>query len=360
MSMVWGYLVSSLLMNLTIRNSNLRQVALWLGIWLFYLFFFSYQTTLLGFALVFATVLVPITMLASYLMIRVYIPKYLLPRKYVQFGIRLIISIGQTTFAVVLVLMLAMGYVGDFTYADLPPRSKSYGFTVILVYLVVAILSYASLWRQQAKASLQNSELQRKLAETTLQAKRQELQHLKNQLQPHFLFNTLNTVYGLALRKADQTPEVILKLSALLDYILYQTKAQQVSLTDELKHLEAYLALEKLRFQDTMEVSFSQNIPNAQLEVPPMLFLPFVENAVKHGRPHEGVLRIEAQVEQATGKLTFRLRNTYAPKEPPHEGIGLSNLRERLRILYPNQHTLNLEAGPQWFSVTLIIPIHHG
>ena len=103
------------------------------------------------------------------------------------------------------------------------------------------------------------------------------------QIHPHFLFNSLNTIYGFALKKSDDAPEMILKLSNLLDYILYQIEKPQVLLTDEINHLMDYVSLEKMRFHDTLDVTFNIENINESTKIAPMLLLPFIENSFKHG-----------------------------------------------------------------------------
>ena len=131
---------------------------------------------------------------------------------------------------------------------------------------------------------------------TQLQFKDQELSYLKKQIHPHFLFNTLNTIYGLALKQSSHTPEVILKLSNLLDYILYQVDRPRVSLKKEIEHIEEYIELEKIRFQDSLQVEWSTDPVDELIEVAPMLLIPLVENAFKHGDLIDGYLKIETSI----------------------------------------------------------------
>jgi len=133
----------------------------------------------------------------------------------------------------------------------MPPMSQNYIFILILVYLIVGIISFMSLLSHNFKTLSKNKELENKILETQLQLKDQELQYLKKQIHPHFLFNTLNTIYGFALKQSKNTPDIILKLSNLLDYILYQVNKPKVSLKEEILHVKEYIDLEKIRFQDT-------------------------------------------------------------------------------------------------------------
>ena len=125
--------------------------------------------------------------------------------------------------------------------------------------------------------------LENKILETQLKLKEQQLNYLKMQIHPHFLFNTLNTMYGFALKKADDTPEMILKLSNLLDYLLYKVDKPFVLLADDIDHIKDYIELEKMRFNETLKIHFSTQNISENIKIAPMLLLPFIENSFKHG-----------------------------------------------------------------------------
>ena len=143
-----------------------------------------------------------------------------------------------------------------------------------------------------------------------MQIKDQELQYLKKQIHPHFLFNTLNTIYGFALKQSKNTPDIILKLSNLLDYILYQVNKPKVSLKEEIMHLQEYIALERIRFQDTLKITFSSEKFIEEKQIPPMLLIPFVENAFKHGNLIDGFLQVNILIEVENDSLRFVIKNT--------------------------------------------------
>jgi LytS/YehU family sensor histidine kinase len=239
----------------------------------------------------------------------------------------------------------------------MPFMSKKFVFVLIVVYLVVGIVSFVSLLNHNFKTISKNKELQNKILETQLQIKNQELHYLKKQIHPHFLFNTLNTIYGFALRQSKDTPEIILKLSNLLDYILYQINKPSVSLNEEVLHIKEYIELEKIRFQDTLKVSFKSDTISEEIQVAPMLLIPFVENAFKHGNLIDGFLTVEIAITFIDNKFNFSINNTVlnADENQNKSGIGLENIQKRLNLLYKDNHQLNIEKRDNWFCVNLII-----
>ena len=241
----------------------------------------------------------------------------------------------------------------------MPPMSKNYIFVLILVYLVVLLVSFVNLLSHNFKTESKNKELQNKILSTQLQIKDQELQYLKKQIHPHFLFNTLNTIYGFALKGSKDTPEIILKLSNLLDYILYQVSKPKVSLNEEILHLKEYIDLERIRFQDTLKISFESDIADSDKLIPPMLLIPFVENAFKHGVSLNKKSFIEIKLHIEETEIYFEVINAIHKKriEKEHSGLGIKNLKKRLNHLYQNQHELTFENDEKVFIAKLRIEL---
>ena len=235
--------------------------------------------------------------------------------------------------------------------------SRNYIFVLILVYLIVLLVSFVNLLSHNFETESKNRELQNKILETQLQIKDQELQYLKKQIHPHFLFNTLNTIYGFALKQSKNTPEIILKLSNLLDYILYQVNKPKVSLEKEIMHLQEYIDLERIRFQDTLKINFSSDRINNEKLVPPMLLIPFVENAFKHGNLINGFLQIDIQISVKDDSLNFMIKNTVKKEadEKSKTGIGLENIKKRLDLIYPDAYRLKIDLIEEWYQVDLHI-----
>ena len=192
-----------------------------------------------------------------------------------------------------------------------------------------------------------------------------ELKLLKAQLNPHFLFNTLNNLYGLSVAKSDKLPNLMLKLSDLLRYSLYDTKETYVALEKEIQYLENYMSLEKIRLEETAEISFVKKGDLGSKKIAPMLFIVFVENAFKHlGASKEEKSRVAVEIEGTANKLTLKCENTIDGVgtagnnlESGKSGIGLKNAKKRLALLYPEKHQLTIVENDTTYSVTLILEL---
>lgn len=190
----------------------------------------------------------------------------------------------------------------------------------------------------------------------TLQADKAkaELALLKSQINPHFFFNTLNNLYGLVVEKSDEAPEVVLKLSDMMRYTIYQGKKDLVLLKDEINYLYNYIELHKIRYQKKVEISFTHEVSEG-LKIAPLLFIILLENAFKHGveKMRENAF-INLQMQLQGKKLYFTIENSFDPLALIHNnGIGLENLKKRLNHTYPNQHELIIEEKESIYKVQL-------
>ncbi|MBK5210048.1 MAG: histidine kinase [Flavobacteriaceae bacterium] len=329
----------------------------WIVVWFFFVYFFSYNSTNSNYITWFSSFLLPVTMLTTYFVVYYLIPKYLLVNKYMLFVLYSFYTLVFSTYLIIITIIGCFIFLSNMQIAQMPPMSRNYIFILILVYLVVGLVSFVSLLNHNFKTISKNKELQNKILETQLQIKNQELYYLKKQIHPHFLFNTLNTIYGFALKQSKDTPEIILKLSNLLDYILYQVNKPKVSLKEEVLHIKEYIELEKIRFQDTLKVDFKSDIISEEIEVAPMLLIPFVENAFKHGSLIDGFLTVEITISLNENQFEFSIKNTVLENDENLniEGIGLENIKKRLSLLYKNNHQLQIENRDNWFIINLKI-----
>jgi LytS/YehU family sensor histidine kinase len=185
-----------------------------------------------------------------------------------------------------------------------------------------------------------------------------ELNYLKSQTNPHFLFNTLNNIYSLARDKSDLAPESILRLSKILRFMLYETGGEYISIEQEIKVIDDYIALEKLRYDESLVVGFRTDIEDMRQALPPLLLIPLVENAFKHGvaeTRHQPFVDIHLSVRQR--QLLFIVRNSSerpSREETVKENIGLANLRRQLELLFTD-HQLSVVQGDADFTATLKI-----
>ena len=336
----------------------LFHLLFWIGVWFFFYYFFSYNSDDTVYITWFSSCLLPVTMAVTYFLVYFLIPKYLLTRKYVLFALYSFYTLVFSSYVIVLVIYGCLIFLLSFNIAVMPPMSKNFFFILILVFLVSGIVSFITLLNHNFKTLSKNKELQNKILETQLQLKEQELHYLKMQIHPHFLFNTLNTIYGFALKQSVQTPDIILKLSNLLDYILYQVNKPRVSLREEVLHIKEYIELEKIRFKDTLKVIFVSDEIDERIQIAPMLLIPFVENAFKHGSLIDGFLQIEIKVTVEDYRLNFIIRNTVIKddeKENGNGGIGLENIRKRLDLNYQGNYILDINKEGKWYLTELLI-----
>ncbi|MFC2151846.1 sensor histidine kinase [Bacteroidota bacterium] len=332
------------------------HLLLWIGVWFFFRYFFGYNTNNAEYVTWFASILLPLTMMVTYFVNYFLIPKYLLTKKYFRFALYSFYTLVFSSYLIVLIIYGCLIFLLSFNTTIMPPMSKNFVFVLIMVFLVVGIVSFISILNQNIKTISRNKELQNKILNTQLQLKEQELHYLKMQIHPHFLFNTLNTIYGFALKQSKQTADIILKLSNLLDYILYQVDKPKVRLIEEVLHIKEYVELEKIRFKDNLKVSFNFNKIDEKLQIAPMLLIPFVENAFKHGNLKDGIIEIYIDLQAHKDKLDFSIRNTALNEiNKENKGIGLENIAKRLKLHYENKFQLVTEHKNDWYFAKLVI-----
>ena len=328
----------------------------WVVVWLFYKYFLGYNSDSRTYVNWFSALLVPLTMISAYIMVYGLIPGYLLKKDYRKFALKSFYLLVFTCYMIAVILYACLIIILDFNINLMPPMSKNFLFLLILVLLVLGAVSSVTILNHNFKTISRNKELQNKILATQLQLKEQELYYLKSQIHPHFLFNTLNTIYGMAIRKYDHTPDMILRLSNLLDYILYQVSKPRVRLREEVEHIKEYIELERVRFKDTLKVAFTSDEIDDKIEIAPMLLLPLVENAFKHGDITDGFLRIEIRLIMDGTKLEFIVRNSLAGrKESRGEGLGLENLKKRLDAHFPDSYSLRHFTENSYYNTHLVI-----
>ncbi|OJJ14028.1 hypothetical protein BKI52_44385 [marine bacterium AO1-C] len=208
--------------------------------------------------------------------------------------------------------------------------------------------------RQQLEQEQEASALKSENLET-------ELKFLKSQINPHFLFNALNNIYTLTYIEDDEAPDMILKLSDMLRYILYDCTSREVPIEKEINYLENYVELQRLKMDDlTLQMEIGTFDP--QVSIAPMLFIPFIENSFKHSKIEDtknGWIKLKLWAEE--DQIHFHLSNSKPQKKFTKDkvgGIGLQNVKRRLELLYAEKHTLTIQDTPQSFEVDLSLHIH--
>ncbi|WP_406683425.1 histidine kinase [Seonamhaeicola sp. MEBiC1930] len=333
------------------------HILFWSGVLLFYTYFFGFDNDNFNYVLSFSLFLMPITIATTYVFIYKIIPEYLITKQYVRFCFYTFCTLTISAYLIVVSVFYGLIYLSNFDYADMAPISRSLLFVATAVYLVVIIASGYKLLKLNLKHTQETSKLENKILEAQLKLKEQELNYLKMQIHPHFLFNTLNTMYGFALKKANETPEMILKLSNLLDYLLYKVDKPFVLLTEDINHIKDYIELEKMRFNQTLNINFTTDNISEDIKIAPMLLLPFIENSFKHGTLKNGKLKIISSIKCEENKIYFNIENTFSEEEELKNGIGLTNIKKRLDLLYKDKYNFKIDNKNGIFKVNLTLNI---
>ncbi len=283
----------------------------------------------------------------------------------IYFAFPAIIGIRKKILIIFTALILVVFLVGirlsiDYYYWKYfgPVQGDAMAFKWLWVWnelrMVVITAIYAILIRYMILA-LENQKIKNELI---TQKQAGELALLKSQVNPHFLFNTLNNIYSLVYHQSKEAPEAVMKFSSIMRYVLYDTKADNVLLDTEIEYLRNYIELQELRFKKTGLVSLDISGDTGGVTIAPMLLIPFVENAFKHGNKD---IQPAIIVTLFSEKKQIRFEVTsYIKEEPPMEeassgGLGLSNIRRRLELLYPGKHRLEINELDNLYQVNLII-----
>jgi sensor histidine kinase YesM len=222
---------------------------------------------------------------------------------------------------------------------------QSLHFTLINLFAITGFAYFIRMFREE--------KIKQQLRDQHLQL---ELKYLKAQLQPHFFFNTLNNIYSLALYRSEKTAPIVEKLSLLMRYIIYEGQKDVVPLETEIEFLKNFVALEKIRHEDGLAISFTVQGNADRILIPPLLFMPLLENGFKHGVYNCEDSWLEAEMLIENNEIIFGIRNSIAGSATVSgSGIGLDTLRKRLALLYPKKHELLIQRTDSQFEVNLTL-----
>jgi two-component system LytT family sensor kinase len=323
------------------------HVAFWLSIISFFIFIAhnggkSPMKTLLVIFVVFGFVNIGI----FYLNYLIFLPRFLDKQKYKLYALGVISTVvlfGLAKYGLALVfkpiVLVRMGKTIPFWSYIL-----STAFTSVIFIFLSTVLKFTVDW-------FLNERIQRDLENQRLSA---ELSFLKSQINPHFLFNSLNSIYSLAYQKSDTTPDAILKLSEIMRYMLYECNDNKVDLAKELQYLQNYIDLQKIRFGDKAFINFEVTGEVTNQHIVPLLLISFIENAFKHGVANNPLSPIILSINVEDGSLYFFIQN----KKHTHNrdaigGIGLVNVRRRLDLLYPGKYNLDIRDETDTYTCQL-------
>ena len=315
----------------------------WAGAIFFFYYFLSFQVGP-GISKWFVLLLTPITIGTTYFFTHFLIPVYLNKKRYLKFilysAYTIIFSVYLTMIVIFIIFIFIINF--NFQLAYFKPA-----FLLIGIYIPVIGGIAIRLFQFMRQTEENNLRLLQQKTEA-------ELKFLKSQIEPHFLFNTLNNIYSLALDKSEKAPEVVLQLSDLLSYIIYDCTHARVPLGKELEQLENYISLEQLRYDQRVTVTRDIQPGLEKIQVMPLILLPLLENSFKHGvKSSAGQSWINIQVKEFDGRLTFKVSNSMPMKkeQPAKGGIGLENLKNRLKMFYGDDHDLKLTTTDTSYNV---------
>ena len=319
------------------------QILFWLG-------YFSFNTIRWGnfyndylYSIKSNVIEFPFHIILSYLFIFYLLPK-LFNGKGIEFFTLLFISLGLT-----LVLKFQITYF--FTSGDVLPEFAGITSKIDLTYAINVILGeiYVIAFVTAIKLAIDWTKQRQYLAATSEMLLENELKYLRSQIQPHFFFNTLNNLYSLTIDKSDKAPDLILKLSDLMKYFLYETGKEFQTLKNEISHIKDYIDIEKLRYDEALKVNFKIDGKTKKVLIKPLILIPLVENAFKHGARNStknGYIDITLKTTKTL--LDFRVENSFEKQTKKIKaqigGIGLTNLKKRLELNY----------GPDFYSLDII------
>lgn len=325
---------------------------------LFWVTFVFYETIIWGMVddqylqrLVISLIELPVKITATYFTLYVLIDRFLVHKRYGTFLIFLILSMAAfgTVLRVLGYYTIYPLYWPDATSIPLFFFPKIMIATVV-IYSLVAIVAFFHLLRYWYTHQQETQRLHQATEQLEKEKLEAELKLLKSQINPHFLFNTLNNLYALTLTQSAKAPEMVYILSQLMSYMLYDGNQSKVTITKEIQYIRNYIALEKIRYDHRLDIAMNVYHDLDTIEIAPLLILPFVENSFKHGASHQvsqSWIRIDILMQNNT--LVIKVENSkpvFAGDTPEMEekkpGIGLQNLQKRLELIYPNQHTLHI------------------
>ena len=311
-------------------------------------YIYAFKSNLIEFSLV-----IPLV----YFNLFILVPRYVLKQKYITYTLLLIASLF-----VIYLLKTALTYyiISENIWPEANREYHPFDINHILAVCIgeLYVLAMASsvyltlTW-------LRERERNRSLRENQYKIK---LKYLENQIQPHFFFNTLNNLYALSLESSNKVPDVIIKLSKLMEYVLYDVKGTKfVPLIKEIDYIQNYIEIEKLRFEN-VEVTINLESNIEDIIVPPLIFISLVENAFKHGGVNNNNLKIKINCKVIDNKmLDFEILNNFVISQNLNSkgGIGLVNTKKRLKLIYKNNFSLKDTTKLNYYIIRLQIPIHN-
>ncbi len=298
----------------------------------------------------------PIDIGFTYFILYLLIPRYLLVRKYVKFFLLLTFS-----FSVVVVIEWTINYylMYPWVYEDWEKWKASMHYLSGDAFSLYISIGFVVLLASAIKLVKQWFESQQSKADLEIQNRKSELALLRSQVNPHFLFNTLNNIDALIRKDPEKASDSVMKLSAIMRYFIYEADTDKVPLQKEVDYLESFIELQRLRYTNDRFIEYRRNGSLEGILIAPMLFVPFVENAFKHGTRRNLSPGISITLDILPGKVRLEVWNYFEGEGNGNNhigpGIGLTNVERRLKLLYPEKHRLEIEKRENRFIISLEI-----
>lgn len=329
------------------------HVIFWFCAWFFFFFYYKRYSEVNIYTFVASLINLAAAIATVYTFNYYLIPKILLKnkrKKFIAFAFVAIVMFFYIQLLLTLFLVVKLLSAGRQLFPEMIDVMMLFFNLFFVVFIAIAIKFY----KRWSEKDYHEQKVKREKVEA-------ELQMLKTQINPHFLFNTLNSIYVLAMKKSEQTANTVMKLSDILDYILYRANTPKITISNEIQIIENYIELEKIRFTERVNLNFTSNIRSKELQIPPMLIIPFVENAFKHGVTKSMEKSwINIYIEETDKMLDIVVANSKSqnPTKRKAGGIGLMNVRKRLDLLYSDGYKLDITDKNNHFGVFLSVPIN--
>lgn len=339
------------------------HVAFWGAAVVFLTFFFGRESGHFGRSLLFVALLLPVAIATVYTLGDVLVPRFLLRREYGKFALYGAYTVVCSIYLEMVVLIVSFIFGAEYRIEDMDPAALDLTGLIVGLYVVVFLGLCIRLVQRAYALQSAHARMEQARLETELKLREAELALLKAQIHPHFLFNTLNNLYGLTLERSVGAPDVVLGLSDLLDYILYKGSAERVPISQEINFLRTYLSLERIRYDDRLDVRLDVEGIDPDVQIAPLLLVPLLENSFKHGARRD-VARpwIHIRMQMNERLLQVTIANSKPASAPartgPSQGVGLENVQRRLELIYPDAHELVLHDDTERFVVCLRIDLN--
>ncbi len=339
------------------KNQSINRIFLHILFWLFSYFIFSQifkisdEVTRIDY--IFSGLFHLSLLFGVYINLVLLMPKLFGKKKYLIY----FTSLAATIFLSIILNLITFDWLADFVFPGYYFVSHfdflEIGTFIAIYILITTLLKLSQSWFQLQEANKRITRIEKENIKSELNA-------LKAQINPHFLFNSLNVIYSQAIKKSSKTPDAIIHLSDILRYVIYDSTKDKVSIKTEIKLIEDYIELQKFRIDTTSSIKFEHKLQDDNCKITPMLLLPLVENSFKHGIKGElDHTFVNIKLEANINNILFEIENNKGIGETiendGNSGIGIANIRQRLNLLYTNKHKFEIEESPTIFKVNMIL-----